>query len=113
MSRKLPPETVEKFKELRAKGYSYVKIAEACGVWPETVRYYLSEKARAKVLERRRRWYLKNKEIALKRHKEWRQKNPEQYRRSITLSLLKHCIERNILSKQEVIEFLNGIETKC
>jgi len=73
-----------------------------------TVLYHFDEKKQRKVKDNVHKWYEKNKKRASDRNKQWRRNNPDACRRITCLSMLKSCLKRGIVKREEIIGVLNG-----
>ena len=107
--KKVTKEMIEEMKKMRKEGYTFKEIAEKFGTTPSNVQYHLSDRLKVFVKRRVVRCYDKNKKKFIERNKEWRKKNKDKYKKSVCFSLLKSLIKDKIVTKQDVLDFIEQI----
>ena len=103
---KLSNKELEELKKLREEGWNYKDLAENFNISINAISYHLNPEQNLNTRRRAMKSFLKNKD----KHKEsmlsWRARNPEAYKKSVCLSLLKNCLRNGIVTKKEVKEIL-------
>jgi lambda repressor-like predicted transcriptional regulator len=95
---------IEIMQRLRNAGLSYREIGERFGVSVGTARYFILPKERKQKNINAKKNYKKLKELWGERNKKWRRANPDKYKKSICLSLLKGYLRRGIVTKEDVLD---------
>lgn len=107
-------ETKSKIKQLKSEGKRTGEIATALNLSTNIVRYWTNEVQREKQKAIHRTWFHTNyKNIKVRKLESQRQyyrNNKEKCLHSQFFSLLKGHLKRNIITKQEVLEFMGKLK---
>ena len=91
---KVTIEDIAKAKQMRADGKTWVEIAKTIGLTPTGLKWHMDATFRAKTMASRKKYYEGNK---------------MRVKKSILLAGVKHGIKTGLFTKQEAIDFINGL----
>jgi hypothetical protein len=110
MENKISKEKIKEMHKLKSQGLGFTSIAQKVGLNVWQVRYAILPTERETKNKRARERYKQNKGLWKDKNRKWREANPEKYKRSICLSLVKSNLEKGIITKENLQEIIKNLD---